>query len=109
MEIEAVYDDGRLEFKRSVTLKHRRFKVVVSVPDDEVIGSSGLESKTDELTLELSAPMRDKAQAELERYRALLDAPLPAEAASHMPQEYDDRLEAIAWRATLRHAQGRPE
>lgn len=36
MQIEAIYDQGRLEFQTSVKLKHQRFRVRVEIPDQEI-------------------------------------------------------------------------
>ncbi|MBK5970198.1 MULTISPECIES: hypothetical protein [Thiorhodovibrio] len=36
MQIDAIYDQGRLEFQRSLTLKHQRFLVRVEIPDQEI-------------------------------------------------------------------------
>lgn len=36
MQIEAIYDQGRLEFQHSITLKHQRFRVRVEIPDQEI-------------------------------------------------------------------------
>lgn len=35
MRVEAIYDQGRLEFQR-FTLKHQRFRVYVEIPDQEI-------------------------------------------------------------------------
>jgi len=37
MQIDAIYDQGRLEFQRPVTLKHQRLRVRVGIPDQEII------------------------------------------------------------------------
>lgn len=36
MHIEAIYDQGRLEFQHSITLKRQRFRVRVEIPDQEI-------------------------------------------------------------------------
>ncbi len=38
MQIEAIYDHGRLEFQSAVTLKQQRFHVRVEIPDQEIAG-----------------------------------------------------------------------
>jgi len=46
MQINAVYDHGKLEFPDNIELKHKRFQVVVDVPDDEIdqqVSASGNE------------------------------------------------------------------
>jgi len=37
MHIDAIYDRGRLEFQRPITLKHQRLRVRVEIPDQEII------------------------------------------------------------------------
>ncbi|MEA3640966.1 MAG: hypothetical protein VBE63_13615 [Lamprobacter sp.] len=37
MQIDAIYDQGRLEFQRPVTLKHQRLRVRVEIPNQEMI------------------------------------------------------------------------
>lgn len=36
MQVEAIYDHGKLEFVKPLKLKHDRFRLVVTVPDDVV-------------------------------------------------------------------------
>jgi len=37
MQVNAVYDHGKLELLDNIQLKHQRFQVVVDVPDEEVL------------------------------------------------------------------------
>jgi hypothetical protein len=50
MQLDAIYDDGKLEFSRPVRFAHRRFLVRVDVPELELI-----EPKTGEVFDPLSA------------------------------------------------------
>ena len=36
MQVEAIYNQGRLEFVQPIKLKHDRLRLVVMVPDDEI-------------------------------------------------------------------------
>jgi len=36
MQVNAVYNHGKLELPDNIQLKHQRFQVVVDVPDDEI-------------------------------------------------------------------------
>lgn len=36
MNIEAIYDHGKLSFVTPTRLKHEKIRVIVTVPDDEV-------------------------------------------------------------------------
>nr|VFK39495.1 MAG: hypothetical protein BECKSD772F_GA0070984_10411 [Candidatus Kentron sp. SD]VFK44519.1 MAG: hypothetical protein BECKSD772E_GA0070983_10391 [Candidatus Kentron sp. SD] len=40
MQVEAIYDHGRLHFKEKIDFTHARFHVLVSIPDGEVIRQS---------------------------------------------------------------------
>ncbi|MBL4774430.1 MAG: hypothetical protein JKY87_00010 [Mariprofundus sp.] len=40
MQINAVYDHGKLELPDNIQLKHQRFQVVVDVPDEELLPST---------------------------------------------------------------------
>ena len=37
MQIEAIYDQGRIELAQPLQLRHPRVRVLVEVPDEEVI------------------------------------------------------------------------
>ncbi|MBK1646818.1 hypothetical protein CKO25_19695 [Thiocapsa imhoffii] len=54
MHIEAIYDQGRLEFQSSITLKHQRFRVRVEIPDQEIIDAPtpGLPTPAADVTTE---------------------------------------------------------
>lgn len=38
MQVDAIYDNGKLEFTKSIGLVRKRFKVKVDIPDKEVVG-----------------------------------------------------------------------
>jgi hypothetical protein len=40
MQVEAIYDHGRLELPANLRLKHAVVNVVVIVPDDEILADS---------------------------------------------------------------------
>ena len=101
MQVEAIYNHGRIEFIQPLRLKHERFRLLVNVPDDELVA----ESAPHQLTAQTSA----QAQAMLDKYAAILNAPVPND--DELPKlgtEYQERLEAIDLRAQLRQEQGRP-
>jgi hypothetical protein len=37
MQVEATCENGRLEFARRVRLKHARVRLIVDIPDDEIL------------------------------------------------------------------------
>jgi len=36
VQVNAIYDHGKLELPESIHLKHQRFQMIVDVPDDEI-------------------------------------------------------------------------
>ena len=86
MQIQATYEDGRLEFDRPVQFARRRFRVRVEVPDQELVQSNA-SSQT--------AAASDPAPAT----QAEMAAPapsLPAEANRWLTRLETLRAEAIA-------------
>ena len=98
MQVEAIYNQGRIEFAQPLRLKHDNIRLVVTVPDEEV-----------ELApFKLPPELVSKAQAMIDKYQAILNAPLPAdELLPELGTEYDSRLQAIDLRAQIRQEQGR--
>ena len=69
MQIEAIYDQGRIELTQPLQLRHPRVRVLVEVADEEVIAPAASQSLAPEV-LALAAQMRA-------RLDAVRDAPLP--------------------------------
>lgn len=69
MQIEAIYDQGRIELTQPLQLRHPRVRVLVEVADEEVIAPAASHSLAPEV-LALAAQMRA-------RLDAVRDAPLP--------------------------------
>lgn len=40
MQVEAMYDHGRLEFIHPMQFKHERLNLLVEVPDDEIVNTA---------------------------------------------------------------------
>jgi hypothetical protein len=95
MNIEAIYDHGKLSFVTPIRLKHGKFRVIVTVPDDEV------EVQGDAYTLPPEVLAMAKAMEEiLDRIR---NAPPPAdEDLPPLTQKQLDRIEAFALREEVR-------
>ena len=101
MQVEAIYNQGRLEFVHPIKLKHDHLRLVVEVPDGEIDANPN--------PYNLSPEVLARAQATLESYQAILKAPFPADAdLPELSAEYQERLEAIDLRGQLRQEQGRP-
>ncbi len=43
MQVEAIYDQGRIELTQPLHLRHPRVRVLVEVPDEEVVAPVGPE------------------------------------------------------------------
>ena len=106
MQVEAIYDHGRLEFVHPVQLKHDRVRLVVEVPDEEIVN-----------LYNLPAEMLAQAQAMLDKLDAVRNAPLPPDQASdafshdalpELTAKQLERIEAFELRAQMREQQGRP-
>ena len=101
MQVEAIYDQGRLEFVQPMLLKHDRLRLVVEVPDDEIVNQPNPYNLPPEV-LERAAQMRSHLDA-------IRNAPLPPDdELPQLPVKFQDRMDAIELRAQLRTEQGRP-
>jgi len=102
MQVEAIYNQGRLEFVHPIKLKHDHLRLVVEVPDDEFLTPPTS-------TYQLSPEQAAQAQAMLDKYQAILNAPMPPDdELPQLPVKFQDRMDAIELRAQLRTEQGRP-
>ncbi len=101
MQVEVIYDRGNLAFVTPLKLKHEHLRLVVNVPDDEVV--------TEDNPYNLPPEVLAGAQAMREKFDAIRNAPLPPD--DELPElspEYEDRWAAMELRAELRREQGRP-
>ena len=76
MEIEAIYDHGRLELPKDIRLKHQRFKVRLEIPNEELAAEEEA-SEADAATSDAQGaegPFIDRMRAILEPVRAQLEA-----------------------------------
>ncbi len=99
MEIEAIYDQGRLEFISPIHLKNRRIRVKVEIPDEEI------EENTFDAAKAYKVPEGLKRQARemLDRLAAVRNAPLPPD--SELPEltpKQEKRIKAFALREEIK-------
>ena len=90
MKLEAIYDKGRLEFTHPIQFVRDRLRVVVEVPDQEVVAP---QDKAPE------ASMGRYAQALQARLDAIRNAPLPPD--DELPEfteKQRSRIEVFALR-----------
>jgi predicted DNA-binding antitoxin AbrB/MazE fold protein len=104
MEIEAIYNKGKLEFLQPVRLVRERLKVRVLVPDEELVSVHQHTPESDS-TKKYSVPY--KVRQESEKLRSRLDkirnAPFPPD--SQLPplsEKQEARIKAFAMREEIK-------
>lgn len=91
MQIDAIYDHGHLEFSRPVQFKHERVRIVVEVPDDEVIAEGN--------PYNLPQEVLDQADQLRKRLDDARNAPVPPD--DELPplsEKSIERMKAISMR-----------
>lgn len=89
MQIEAMYDHGRLEFTRPLQLRHERLRLVVEVPDEELVTPAPPAYNLPLEVLALAQAMRDKLDA-------IRNAPLPPDdELPELTEKQRERIEAF--------------
>ena len=96
MKVEAIYENGKLEFVQPLRFKHERVRLVVIVPDHEV--EEVLPS--DRNLSNLPADVVERAKTMRARMDAIRNAPVPAD--EKLPELTDKQLERLVAFA-LRH------
>jgi hypothetical protein len=90
MEVEAIYENGRLEFVQPLRLKHSRVRMTVILPDDEVDTGA---------PYDMPPQVVAHASAAREALDAILNAPVSAEDAfAELTEKEQDRMAAFALR-----------
>ena len=90
MNVDAIYENGKLEFVQPMRFKHERVRLLVTVPDHEVE-----EVLPSHLNLSnLPADVVERATAMRARMDAIRNAPVPAD--EELLELTDEQLERIA-------------
>lgn len=111
MQVKAIYEGGAINFAQPLRFKHRRFEVVVSIPEDEVEAgeikypASRAEGNTTDVSLEMQSSL-DTLLAQtpndpwLQRMKAmeLHVLSLPDDQIPGLTAKQLDRIEAFAFR-----------
>ena len=98
MQLEAIYDCGKLEFIKPVTFKRDRVRLTVEVPDNEIVDQPDQDI--------LQEKLRRQARDMLDRLDAIRNAPLPQEDQSLTSKQLE-RIEAFDLRAQILEEKGR--
>ena len=90
MQVEAIYENGKLEFVQPLRLKHERVRLLVTVPDEEVDVS---------VRHLVSEEVLERARAMREQLDAIRNAPLPSdESLPELTPKQIDRINAFELR-----------
>ena len=101
MQVQAIYHHGTIQLVPPLRFKREHFRLLVTVPDEELLPETA--------PFQLSAQANAQAQAMLDKYAAILNAPVPNDdALPELSAEYEERLEAIDLRLQMRQEQSRP-
>lgn len=91
MQVEAIYDQGKLEFVTNLKLKHDRLRLLVTVPDEEIVTIDNPFNLPDEV-VEYARSMRHKLDA-IRNSSLPLDEELP-----ELTEKQKDRMAAYETR-----------
>jgi hypothetical protein len=95
MQVDAIYDHGRLEFVQPIQLKHERLSLIVQIPDSEIIKQVE--------PYQLSKKQKREAAILLDRLQRVRDRPLSSEdRLSISEKKLDERLESMTCRDEIR-------
>ncbi|MFA7351306.1 MAG: hypothetical protein WC009_11130 [Methylotenera sp.] len=101
MQVEAIYNQGKIELSQPLRLKHNHVRLVITVPDDEI--------EVQDNAYNLSPEMLASAEAMLDKLEAVRNAPLSAgDELKLLSAKQLERIEAFELRAEMRKEQGRP-
>jgi len=106
MHIEAIYDQGRLEFQRPVMLKHQRLRVRVEIPDQEILDAPADVLPRYDLA-DFSPNIRDKVERMAAIAEQAKQEPLPASATAAASEEEQQHWATVELRNASRAEQGR--
>ena len=91
MQVEAIYDHGKLELAQSLKLKHQRIKVTVEIPDAEI--------EKNETPYHLPPEVVEMAKKMEQETDEILNGPLPPDdELPELTEKQLDRIEAFALR-----------
>lgn len=86
MQFEAIYEHGKLQFVTAIQLKHDRVRLLVTVPDEEIIPIDN--------PYNLPPEVIERARTMRENLDAIRNAPLPPD--EELPEITEKQLDRIA-------------
>ena len=74
MQVNAIYEDGSINFVHPIRFKHRKFEVIVNIPDDELDLTAPTAEDIDSGTTAVAhaSSIGDRVRAILKPYQHLL-------------------------------------
>ncbi|MCF8104533.1 MAG: hypothetical protein K9K64_03530 [Desulfohalobiaceae bacterium] len=103
MELEAIYENGRLEFTKPVRFLQDKVRVRVLVSDDVVSVQSGLDESHEKAKTPWPDSLKERSKQLKDRLDRIRTAPLPSDNdLPEMTQKQRSRMEAFAIREELR-------
>ncbi len=104
MQIEAIYDRGKLEFIPPVNLKRGRIRVRVEIPEHEILSDChGRRRKTDDTGYTIPEAVKAASRKIKDRLDQIRNAPLAeGDALPELTQKQQERLEAFALRDEIK-------
>ena len=100
MQVEAIYNQGKIELSQPLRLKHNHVRLVITIPDDEI--------EVQDNTFNLSPEMLASAEAMLDKLEAVRNAPFSAgDELKSLNAKQLERIEAFELRAEMLKEQGR--
>ncbi len=96
MQLEAIYKNGQLEFIRPVQFKHDHVRIVVEVPDEEVVTQQGEENQ-------IPDELKQQANELLDKLEAIRNPPISlGEELPELTEKQLERINAFALRDEIR-------
>lgn len=103
MQVEAIYDNGRIELSSTLRFAHNRFRVIVEVPESEIIVGPIVDEARLKPDYVLPPEVQALANQMSERLDRIRNAALPHDdQLSELTPKQLERIDAFAFREELR-------
>ena len=102
MQIEAIYDNGRIELPPSLRLASKRFSVRIEIPESEIIGEPDSREDGPKPNYVLPPEVHVLAKEMSDRLDRIRNAPPSEEDLPDLTQKQRERIKAFEFREKLR-------